>query len=829
MDLVLLVARLLLAVVFAVAGLTKLADLAGSRQAMRDFGAPARLAAPLGLLLPLAELALAIALIPRVSAWWGALGALVLLLLFVAGISVSLARGKHPDCHCFGQLHSAPAGWPTLGRNGLLAAVAAFILWQGMDDPGPSAVAWLRDVSSTEQVGLAAVLGGLALLAAGGWAMVHLLGQDRRLLARLDALETRLDTIGVASSPAPDEVVADQGPGLPTGSPAPTFALPGLHGETWTLDALRAAGKPVLLVFSDPSCVPCNALLPDLARWQREHAAELAVAVISRGTVEANRPKATEHGLTRVLLQTHREVAHAYQANATPAAVVVGPDGAVASPLALGADALRALVARTVGAPTPALAPAPIPAALPAAPAPAPAPSGSANGAEVAPVPARPSTPQIGDTAPALTFPDLKGRPMSVAGFRGEPTLVLFWNPGCGFCTRMLEDLKSLAANRPEGAPKLLVVSTGTAEDNRAMGLNVSIVLDQSFAAGQAFGASGTPSAVLVDAEGRIASPLAVGAPGVLALARGEAPSPAGASGNGAGDAAAPAAPLAPKVGDPAPALTLPALDGTPVSLADLQGQPTVVLFWNPGCGFCSRMLDDLKTWEAHPSPEAPRLLVVSTGDRQKNEAMGLTSTVVLDQGFATGQAFGATGTPSAVLVDAAGRIGSPLAVGGPNVLGLLTGQPPKPQEVAGHGAKGSTPPSVGDPAPAVQLPDLTGKEIELAELRGTDTLLLFWNPGCGFCSRMLDDLKAWEANRSDGAPKLLVVSRGDVEANRAMGLRSPVVLDQAFATGRSFGASGTPSAVLVDANGTIASGIAKGAPAVLALAGAGHAGSVTV
>jgi hypothetical protein len=82
-------------------------------------------------------------------------------------------------------------------------------------------------------------------------------------------------------------------------------------------------------------------------------------------------------------------------------------------------------------------------------------------------------------------------------------------------------------------------------------------------------------------------------------------------------------------------------------------------------------MLDDLKAWEETPSPEAPRLLVVSTGDRQSNEAMGLTSTVVLDQGFATGQAFGASGTPSAVLVDAEGTIASEIAVGAQAVLAL--------------------------------------------------------------------------------------------------------------------------------------------------------------
>src|SRR6266550_3919213 len=137
MALALLTARVLLAAVFLVAGLAKLADLAGSRQALRDFGVPAVFASPFGTLLPLAELAVAVALVPPVSAWWGALGALALLLLFVVGIGYNLARGRTPDCHCFGQLHSAPAGWPTLARNGILAAIAGFVVWQGQHDPGP--------------------------------------------------------------------------------------------------------------------------------------------------------------------------------------------------------------------------------------------------------------------------------------------------------------------------------------------------------------------------------------------------------------------------------------------------------------------------------------------------------------------------------------------------------------------------------------------------------------------------------------------------------------------------------------------------------------------
>lgn len=45
------------------------------------------------------------------------------------------------------------------------------------------------------------------------------------------------------------------------------------------------------------------------------------------------------------------------------------------------------------------------------------------------------------------------------------------------------------------------------------MSLGSTVVLDLGFAAGRSFGASGTPSAVLGDEEGKIASEIAVGPP----------------------------------------------------------------------------------------------------------------------------------------------------------------------------------------------------------------------------------------------------------------------------------------------------------------------------
>jgi peroxiredoxin len=129
-------------------------------------------------------------------------------------------------------------------------------------------------------------------------------------------------------------------------------------------------------------------------------------------------------------------------------------------------------------------------------------------------------------------------------------------------------------------------------------------------------------------------------------------------------------------------------------------------------------------------------------------------------------------------------------------------------------------PRKIGEIAPVFSLPDLRGQTVSLSDFSGQQTLLLFWNPGCGFCQRMLVDLKAWEANASTDAPKLLVVSTGSIEANRVLRLRSTIVLDQdGMRVGRLFGAAGTPMAVLIDAEGKIASEVTAGAQAVLALA----------
>jgi methylamine dehydrogenase accessory protein MauD len=349
MEATLLGARLVLALVFAVAGAAKLADLAGSRRAIGDFGVPAALAAPLGTLLPLAELAVAAALIPVKTAWLGAVGALLLLSLFAVAIGANLARGRKPDCRCFGQLRSAPAGWSTLARNAVLAAPAILIVWQGWEgNVGPSVVGWTGALSTIQALSVFAVALVTGLLAAQCWFLFQLLRQNGRLVRLLERVEAALTDSRLAHTPS--ENGAQEMAGLPVGTPAPAFALPDLEGEEVTLDALRTSGSPVLLVFIEPGCGFCEELLPEVGRWQDEFANELTIALISSDDPEENRALSKEHGLGRVLLEEDWEVSEAYGVDGTPSAVLVNPDGTIGSSLAEDAEEIEGLVSQAAKA-----------------------------------------------------------------------------------------------------------------------------------------------------------------------------------------------------------------------------------------------------------------------------------------------------------------------------------------------------------------------------------------------------------------------------------------------------------------------------------------------
>jgi peroxiredoxin len=131
--------------------------------------------------------------------------------------------------------------------------------------------------------------------------------------------------------------------GLQTGTRAPEFRLRGVAGEELSLGSYR--GRQLLLVFSDPTCGPCNELSPKLARLHGR-TPDIAVLMISRGGAVANAKKVAEHHLTfPVGLQHRSEISRLYELFATPCAYLIDEQGTIAAPPAVGCVAILSLLA----------------------------------------------------------------------------------------------------------------------------------------------------------------------------------------------------------------------------------------------------------------------------------------------------------------------------------------------------------------------------------------------------------------------------------------------------------------------------------------------------
>lgn len=318
----------------------------------------------------------------------------------------------------------------------------------------------------------------LGALALHGWVLLQVRGQQGRMGGRLDDLALRLTSRA-------DLAARDDGKavGIPANGAAPPFDLAVLGGGRVTLDALLARAKPLLLIFAEPRCGPCYDILPDIGGWQRVYGDRLTIVLVSTGAPESNLAMTAEYGIAPVLLQAEREVQEAFGLFQAPAAVLVQPDGRVSGGPRYGANAVRRLVAETLGL------------ALPEAPR-----------REIQAV-------GIGQAAPAIRRPDLAGNVVDLAAYLSAPTLLLFWSPGCPHCQSLLPEIK--AFERAPGRPRTVIVSRGPGALNQEAGFASPVVLDDDQTIARAFGASGTPAAVLLDGRGVVATPVARGATGV--------------------------------------------------------------------------------------------------------------------------------------------------------------------------------------------------------------------------------------------------------------------------------------------------------------------------
>jgi peroxiredoxin len=303
-------------------------------------------------------------------------------------------------------------------------------------------------------------------------------------------------------------------------------------------------------------------------------------------------------------------------------------------------------------------------------------------------------------------------------------------------------------------------------------------------------------------------------------------------------------------VGTDAPDFELPDLTGVSRRLSEFRGRDVLLIFFNPKCGFCTKMADDLAAFPLEAGGGRAMPLVVTTGDPEENrqivERHGIRCAVLLQQEMEVASQFRAHGTPMGYRIDAAGRIASELTSGGEPLLQLAAKVPASHAQGqsgnghAPHGGNGMAAPhgkqpdpslarsrlnrsglKAGAVAPEFQLPRIDGGELALNELRGKHVLLVFSDPECGPCEELVPRLQELHQRRED--LQVVVVSRRGLDANRAkaaaLGLSLPIVLQRQWEISREYGMFATPIAYLIDEQGILLSDVAVGVEPILALA----------
>ena len=485
MEIFLLILRLLLVAVFGVAGVAKLFDPAGSEKAFTDFGVPKVLTKPLAYLLPIAELLIAISLLFVEGSWFGAFGAAALFLVFTGGMLYQMAKGNAPDCHCFGQIHSERVGVTSILRNVALLGLAVVLVAAGRYNQGLNLVSSNQDVMQFV-IGIAA----LGLLAAVVFFLKKISEQQTQIMRRIELMELVARDGGVVER----EDAGHPHEGLPIGAHFPDFELPDVNGDVVSLEDVKAETKPVLFVFVSPTCNPCKALVPEFEQWQSDLADKVSLVFVSNGKPDDNLTKFGGDTPKQILIQREREVAESVKAQWTPTAVLMDRNGRIASHVAAGDSAIRQLVEQIktedMGAEFTYFTNG----------------HGHSHGNK------------IGSTIPQFSLEDIKGREINSDYFKGKQTLVTFWSQTCPHCVNMVDEIKEWDKTKGKDQPDLVIFSDGDKASLEAFKLRSPIIVDEGHKTSAGFGMFGTPSAVLVNEDGKIVSETAVGAPDIWSL-----------------------------------------------------------------------------------------------------------------------------------------------------------------------------------------------------------------------------------------------------------------------------------------------------------------------
>jgi cytochrome c biogenesis protein CcmG/thiol:disulfide interchange protein DsbE len=117
-----------------------------------------------------------------------------------------------------------------------------------------------------------------------------------------------------------------------------------------------------------------------------------------------------------------------------------------------------------------------------------------------------------------------------------------------------------------------------------------------------------------------------------------------------------------PQAGEPAPAFSLPLLDGSQVALRDLSGQVVVLNFWASWCDVCKDEAPDLRQVSEQYQDHGVVFLGVTFHDAEEAsqsfvDAYGLSYANGIDEHGRISRAYGVVAVPETFVIDRGGHV----------------------------------------------------------------------------------------------------------------------------------------------------------------------------
>lgn len=312
----------------AVASLAKLRDPAVARAGLRTL-APAPVAAwsPAPYVLVGVEAVLAAGLLlPPPAAALAAGGVVVLFAGFLVALVRAVLSGTTGGCACLGAWSDEPVTWLSVARTGLLLAVAATHL--GLVLATGEAVATTLGRTGAVDVAAGAAASVLLLVVVG-------------LTSALGAARARVPSPSPGDPPPPSGAPLPAGAADHTGEPIPDVEVVLPEGRVRSLRDL-AHHRAVLLVVASATCHTCREVLAELPAWQEDLGRSVHVVVVTSSDLDAM--LAAHPSVVTMVVLGAGAVRAAFGIPGTPAAVLLGVDGRVATRVALGADEVFGLL-----------------------------------------------------------------------------------------------------------------------------------------------------------------------------------------------------------------------------------------------------------------------------------------------------------------------------------------------------------------------------------------------------------------------------------------------------------------------------------------------------